>query len=222
MAHDRMALPSGRRVLVWGGGGHGKVVADVARAAGWAVVGFVDLDPAKVGLVVEPGGAKVLYEEARFYEALGSGERSFDAVALGIGNNRARLAALERLRGRIEMPVLIHPSAVVSPTATVEEGTVIMPKAVLNAAASVGRGVIVNTAAVVEHDCVVEEGVHVSPNATLAGAVRVRRLSWVGAGATVIQCRTVGAESTVGAGSVVIRDVPDGVTVVGCPARVVK
>jgi acetyltransferase-like isoleucine patch superfamily enzyme len=41
-------------------------------------------------------------------------------------------------------------------------------------------------------------------------------------GSIVIQCLSIGRQSVVGAGAVVLRDVPDGATVVGVPARVIK
>jgi sugar O-acyltransferase (sialic acid O-acetyltransferase NeuD family) len=211
-----------RRLLIWGAGGHGKVVADVARAAGYSVVGFVDADPSRVGSVVEPDGTAVVMDETSLFESLDRPARPFDALAIGIGNNQARLRACGRLDGRTPLPVLVHPSAVVSPSATLGDATVVMPMAVVNPATCVGIAVIVNTAAIVEHDCVVGDGAHLSPNSTLAGGVHVGSASWIGAGATVIQQVRVGQSSIVGAGAVVIRDVPDGVTVVGCPARIVR
>ena len=41
----------------------------------------------------------------------------------------------------------------------------------------------------------------------------------LGIGACVIPGRSIGAQATVGPGAIVIRDVPDGVTVRGAPAR---
>jgi serine acetyltransferase len=80
----------------------------------------------------------------------------------------------------------------------------------------------VNTGAIVEHECEVGEAVHVAPGACLAGRVRVGACAFVGVGAQVIQCLSVGEGATIGAGAVVIGDVPEGATVVGVPARVVK
>ncbi|GJG88449.1 hypothetical protein tb265_36300 [Gemmatimonadetes bacterium T265] len=207
----------GRRFLIWGGGGHGKVVADLVRALGDEVVGFVDRDAAKIGQVVEPGGARVVLGEDDFLA--GAGAHRAGAVALAVGDNAARLGCLARA-GASGVPALVHPTAACSRSATLGAGTVVLAAAVVNAAAALGRAVIVNSGAVVEHDCVVGDGAHVSPGAVLAGGVHVGARAWVGAGATVIQGVRVGSEAVVGAGAVVIRDVPDGVTVVGNPARV--
>jgi UDP-N-acetylbacillosamine N-acetyltransferase len=209
------------RIVILGGGGHGKVVADLVRACGHQVVGFVDRDASKLGREVEPGGARVLYTEDDFFETLEE-ERDFDAVALAVGDNTARLRLYFELMGQVEMPPLIHPGAVVSPSADLGEATVAMAGVVVNAAAAVGRGVILNTACVVEHDCVVGDGAHVSPNATLAGTVSVGERAWIGAGAVVINNRTVGPDAIVGAGAVVIGDIDAGVTAVGTPAAAVS
>src|SRR5690606_35846279 len=78
-------------VLIWGGGGHGKVVADVARACGFSVRGFIDADPAKLGVVVEPGGASVVTLQEDFVGSLEREDRGAAApVALAVGDNTAR------------------------------------------------------------------------------------------------------------------------------------
>ncbi len=213
-----------RRFLIWGGGGHGKVVADLVRASGDDVVGFVDRDAAKLGEVVDPGGARVVLAEDEFVASLGDGgawRYDASAVALAVGDNAARLACLARLAD-VDAPALVHPTAARSPSAVVGRGAVVFANAVVNAAAAIGSAVIVNSGAVVEHDCDVGDGAHVSPGAVLSGGVRVGARTWIGAGATVIQGVRIGADVVVGAGAVVIRDVPDGATVVGNPARVIS
>jgi len=213
-----------RVYLIWGGGGHGKVVADLVRAAGHLVGGFVDADLRKAGLRVEPGGGRVMLEEADFLLRLDRGEAlpdGYDAVALAIGASRRRLEYLEQLHA-VSVPALVHPSAVLSPSVSLGRGTVVFPGALINADTKVGRGVIVNTGAIVEHDCEIGDGVHLSPRATIAGGVRVGRGSWIGTGATVVQGIRIGVDTVVGAGAAVIRDVEDGETVVGVPARPIR
>jgi sugar O-acyltransferase (sialic acid O-acetyltransferase NeuD family) len=212
--------------LIWGAGGHGKVVADLVRARGHTLAGYIDRDPSKLGTVAEPGGAQVVIAEQELLELLRAGQplpANAGAVALGIGNNAARNACVRSLiELRVMTPPLIHPSATVSPSACFGHGTVVFAGAVVNANAAVHQAVIVNSAAVVEHDCVLHEGVHVSPGAVLTGGVEVGAMSWVGAGAIIIPGIRVGAGATVGAGAVVIRHVPDGATVAGNPAALIK
>jgi len=214
--------PLNLRLLLWGGGGHGRVVADLVRALGHELVGYVEADAARLGAVVEPGGARVVMPEDELLRLLDDDKRlpgGIDAVVPAVGDNAARLRCLRRL-GTFCAPALAHPAAVVSPSARLGVGTVVFAGAVINAAARIGAAVIVNTGAVVEHDCVVGDGAHVSPRAALAGGVRVGERSWVGIGASVIQGVRIGADAVVGAGAAVIRDVPDGATVVGVPAKV--
>lgn len=210
-----------KRFLVWGGGGHGKVVADLVRAAGNVVAGFIDAETAKLDLCVEPGGACVVTTEAAFLERIGAGDGlppGIDALALAIGSNRTRLDAFHRLQG-VCVPPLLHPSAVISPSAHIARGTVVFAGAIINAAARIGAAVIVNTGAIVEHDCTVGDGAHLSPRATLAGTVTIGERAWIGAGATLIQHVHVGSDAVVGAGAAVIHDVAAATTVVGVPAR---
>lgn len=210
-----------RRLLIWGGGGHGKVVADLARSLHWEVVGFVDANESMVGEVVEPGGACVLYAQGDFLERISKGSitEHVDAVVVAIGDGATRDRCLRQLPKDIIAPALVHPSACVSPSASLGCGVVVFAHAVVNAASSVADGVILNTGSVVEHDCRLGPCAHLSPRATLCGSVVVGARSWVGAGSVVIQALRVGADVMVGAGAVVIRDVEDGMTVVGNPAR---
>lgn len=214
-------MGDGRRVLIWGAGGHAKVVADLVRACGHELVGHVDLDG--VGGVVEPGGATVVVAQEEFLDALDAGEElpgGADAVVVAIGDNGVRRRLHEKLADRYTLP-LVHPAATVSPSAELGAGTVVFAGSVINAAARVGEAVIVNTGVIIEHDCVVGDAAHISPNAAICGVSRVGESSWIGSGATVIHGVEVGSGVTIGAGAVVIRDVADGVTAVGNPARVI-
>jgi sugar O-acyltransferase (sialic acid O-acetyltransferase NeuD family) len=208
------------RLLIWGAGGHAKVVADVARASGWEVVAFLDDDPSKQGQL--------------FYGALVRGSQSLTpspspggrggpelSVFVAVGNNavRERLLA-ELVASGQSVPNLIDPSARVSPTAFLGPGTVVMAGAVVQADAQIGRGGIINTGASVDHDCRLGICVHVAPGARLTGCVEVGDRTLIGAGAVVVPQIRIGADNTVGAGAVVIRNSQPGQVLVGVPACV--
>ncbi|MBA3657477.1 MAG: hypothetical protein H0W69_09020, partial [Gemmatimonadaceae bacterium] len=159
--------------LIWGGGGHGKVVADAARLAGLHIRGFVDSDSAKEGTLAEPGGGRIIVSEADFLKSVANGDLpdGVDGVILAIGSNSARQ------RCRLRLPVaflttVIHPGAMVSPNAIIGIGSVVLAGAVVNSSARLGSGCIINSGAIVEHDCLVGDDAHVAPRAVLAGGVK--------------------------------------------------
>lgn len=201
------------RCWVHGAGGHAKVVADVVRSAGGVVLGFVEDARERWGQ--QHAGLPIV----SFEEAVASGARHFVS---GVGGHLGRAQGLERARAAgFELPVVVHARAVVAPSAALGAGTVVMAGAVINPDARVGLGVIVNTGAVVEHDNRVGDYVLLGPNVSLGGTVAVGARTLVGVGATVLPNLHVGADVRVGGGAVVTRDVADGLTVVGVPARTV-
>jgi UDP-perosamine 4-acetyltransferase len=200
-------------VLLVGGGGHAKVVLDVARAAGFSVAGFLDPDP-----VAPPIGEVRRLGDDDAAPTLRMQGLAFAFVALG--DNRLRRTIGMRLRAQgFGLVTLIHPSAIISPNASIGPGTVVMPLAVVNAAARIGNHVIVNTGAIVEHDCVLGDGVHVGPRSALGGGCVLGDEVFFGLGACARPLSRVGANATVGAGAVVLGEVEEGAVVVGAPAR---
>lgn len=208
-------------LVIIGAGGHGKVVAELARHAGFLPAAFVDVT--RHGEVAEPGGTRILMTQVEYFEAIESGQVPFGPHAtVAIGDNATRLDMFHQLKRHVNLPTLIHPSAVVSVSAELGFGTHVCPMVVVHPSAWVGHATILNTRCVVEHDCVVGDGVHISPGAVLCGGVQVGDGAWVGAGAVVIPGVRIGENAIVGAGTVVIRDVPAGAKVVGNPARVLE
>ncbi|MFN0179408.1 MAG: acetyltransferase [Gemmatimonadales bacterium] len=208
------------RVLIWGAGGHGRVVRDVLAALGSQIVGFVDRSPPAT-VIVSGDGAELpcVAEEVLVGSVLPLGAT---ALALGIGDNQARLASHARIEGRFPCPQAVHPSSVVGSGVRLGSGVIVMAGALVNANVFVGSAALINTGAVVEHDCVLEAGVHVGPGAVLCGGVSVGQTSLIGAGATVVPGIRIGRRATIGAGSVVVRDVADDEVVAGNPARLIR
>jgi sugar O-acyltransferase (sialic acid O-acetyltransferase NeuD family) len=200
---------------VFGAGGHGKVVADVAVQCGWACAGFVDDRTSSCAAV--DLSLRVLGDR----RWLCSRQRDTCRVALGVGDNYDREAIASFLHSAgIEVVTVISPFAVVSPSAQIGAGTVIMPGAVVNAMAIIGAGAIINSGSVVEHDVKVGNYAHLSPNSTLGGGAEVGEFAHVGLGASVLPLIRIGCRSILGAGSVITREIPDDVIAFGVPARI--
>ncbi|MBZ9674732.1 acetyltransferase [Mesorhizobium sp. ES1-1] len=202
-------------LFLLGAGGHGRVVADIAEATNWTDTAFLDDRwPAF--------SQNLAWPILGTFRDLAARARAGGAVLVTIGGNHTRLNLHRELRENYFIPTLIHPSAVVSPHATIGAGCVVMANAVINAGARIGDAVIVNTAATIDHDCRLADGVHISPGAHLAGGVDVGEASWVGIGSAVREGVVIGADVVVGAGAAVIADIQDGRMAAGVPATVRK
>ncbi|NOG54761.1 MAG: acetyltransferase [Planctomycetes bacterium] len=220
---DRVA---GQLVLI-GGGGHAKVVADCARSCGWTIAGFYDDAPADSPFPLADSGVPFLGPVPTEFGRPGNDEAQPTALFIAIGDNedRKRLAGSvwaadgpspDARPGHVKV---VHASSVVSPSAHIGSGTLVAPGAVINADARIESDCIINSSAVVEHDCIVGAAAHLAPGSVLGGAVAVGSLSLVGLGARVLPGVRIGSRCTVGAGAVVTANVPDGATVTGIPAK---
>jgi sugar O-acyltransferase (sialic acid O-acetyltransferase NeuD family) len=202
-------------IIIYGAGGHGRVVLDILLRSGADVLGFLDDDIKKTGQEIR--GFKVLSDWSWVED------KALIRIALGIGNNRVRAKIFKKAKDRgIEVVSAIHPGAIVSEGARIGEGVVIMPGAVINPGTVLEDGVVVNTGATVDHDCRLERFCQIWPGANLAGAVRVGEFSYVGTGASIIPNIKIGKNVMIGAGAALICDVPDNVTVAGNPGKVIK
>lgn len=190
-----------KQVVILGAGGHARVIADTVRACGDEVVAFLDDASDAVGSS-GPITDCMKYSDCEFI--------------IGIGNAavREKLSALS-----LKWYTAVHPSAVISDSAEISEGTVVMPNAVINAGARIGRHCIINTCAVVEHDNIIEDFAHVSVGAKLGGTVSVGRSAWIGIGSTVSNNLKICGGCMIGAGAVVIDDITEKGTYVGVPAK---
>ena len=204
-----------RQLIIFGGGGHAKVVLEAVWAC-WPdrAVTVLDDSPAAQGrlllsLEIKAGRKWLAEPEAR------------DAVVIpALGDNRVRSELVDWLhQAGLTMTSVLHPAATISPSAIIGAGSFVAAGVVINAQAALSEGVIVNTAASVDHDCRIGKAAHVAPGARLCGNVEVGERTLIGTGAVVIPGIKIGADAVIGAGSVVLKDVPSTARVAGCPAR---
>ena len=158
--------------------------------------------------------AKVVREAARWWQR-------GKIIAIGNIDDRAEAWADDD-EGLSFWANVIHRDASVSRDAYLWGGVYVGPGAVINRGAYVGFHAIVNSGAIVEHDVVIGTLVNVGPGVVIGGGAKIGRETYLGIGCMIRDHVKIGRDVTVGMGAVVVSDVPDGVTVMGCPARIVE
>jgi len=204
------------RLIIYGAGGHGRVILEAALAgSGFDVVGFIDDDPDCHGAThhgVPVLGSADILQRPEYADCL---------LIVGLGDGAARRTIVNGLGDR-SFAIVQHPSAVVGLGAMLGEGAVVLPMAVIHTDAKIGPHAIVNTSATVDHDSEVGAFAHLSPGAHLGGNVQIGEGTHIGLGASVIPGVRIGKDVVVGAGAVVVDDVSDGLRVAGVPARAIQ
>lgn len=195
------------KIILIGGGGHCKSCIDVIEQEGRLEI---------AGIVERSGYTKD--ESVLGYPILGTDHdlpelrKRFEYALISIGQIKTaetRIRLYELLKKlEFSLPVIVAPTAYVSPHATVAKGTIIMHQAMVNAGARVGRNCIINNKALVEHDAVIEDHCHIATNAVINGGVKVGSGTFFGSNAVSKEYIEIGGKAIIGCGAKIIKNVP--------------
>ena len=118
-----------------------------------------------------------------------------------------------------QLGVIVHPTAEVAPSAFLGPGTWVQPGATIATMSRLGMCCHVNRMASVGHHNHWGSFSRINPGAHTAGSVVLGERVTVGMGALVREGVRVGDGAIIGAGSLVLKDVAEGHTVMGVPAK---
>lgn len=156
-----------KSLLIIGAGGHGQVVYEMAQSLGYERIDFLDdnYDDA-IGKIDEI---------EQFLE--------YKNAFCGIGNNQFRGVIIDRLRkAGYELPCLIHPTAYVSVSAVIGDGTVIEPKAIVNANSFIDVGGIISVGAIIDHNAEIGKCAHINAGAIVKAGGKITAYTKLDAG----------------------------------------
>ena len=208
-----------KRILIYGASGHSKVVCATVEAIGnYQIIGLLDDDPTKHGTFV--CSYPIIGGRGQLVRLFDSGVTH---VFIAVGDNQQRIELGHMLAEYgFEVPTLVHPTAICLRSSTIGAGTFVGPFAWVGGDVVIGSDAIINLGSVVAHDCGIGSGAQLTARVVLGGGAQIGEKAFLGLSATVLPQIKVGAQTIVGAGAVVTRDLPNDVTAVGVPARIVK
>lgn len=208
-----MSAPARPSLLIFPCNGNALEALDCLGES-WRFLGFIDDTEAKQASGAY--GHRVMSRAALTEHA----DASVLAVPGGPASFRARRAVIDGLGiPRERFARVIHPTARISPLATLGVNVLIMAGVVITSNAVIGNHVCLLPNTVVHHDAVIGDCSLVGSNVSITGSVEVGENCYIGTGSSIKHGLKIGDGAQVGIGSNVIRDVSAQTCVVGNPAH---
>ena len=160
------------RLVILGAGGYGRTIGDIAQQS----------EKYSEILYLDDNNTNACGKCSDYYKYIDANTELYPAF----GNNELRMKWIGELKGNnAQLASLIHPSAYVSPTAVIGDGTMVLPNASIGTGVRIGTGCIINMNSSVDHDCLIEDGVHVCLNAVVKSGIIIKENVKVEAGEVV-------------------------------------
>jgi sugar O-acyltransferase (sialic acid O-acetyltransferase NeuD family) len=210
-----MALMDG--ILVIGTGGHARFVVSILQDLKLPIRGLITSEhtyDSRENIL----GLSIIGVENDLNDFYAHGSRN---LSLAVGNNNSRKILYEKWhKFGYSFSVIIHPSAVIATSASIESGCIIGPNVVIGANVTVGKNCIINSSAVIEHETLIGSHCHVAPGAVVCGRVVIGDEVMLGANSTVIDKLIIPSKTILGAGSTLLHSpIEKGGILVGSPAK---
>lgn len=181
----------------------------------WNVLGFVEPE-VEAGQMVND---LPVFQEAWLLQQDGI------SVICGVGDAKNRKRVAEKLLEKnpsLKFPTILSKRAQISGRVEMGQGCVVCAGAILTCNIKMGDFIMVNLGSIIAHDVTVGSFTQINTSVSVSGGVTIGDCVQIGTGVKIIPHIHIGNRAVLGAGSVIIKDVKDGQTVFGCPARVIS
>lgn len=144
---------------------------------------------------------------------------------IAVADGRARRTISSQINPFAKVISIVSPQTVVLDKNIISNGCILCPNSMVTSNATIGEFFHANIYSYVAHDCVIGDYVTFAPGVRCNGRVHIGDFAYLGTNSVIREGTPdrpirIGAGATVGMGAVVTKDVPDGVTVIGNPARI--
>jgi sugar O-acyltransferase (sialic acid O-acetyltransferase NeuD family) len=150
--------------------------------------------------------------------------KQFDELLIGIGYKHLaeKKRIFEEFNDKIPFGKLVHSTALVDPTAIIEEGSVIYPGCIIDAKAVIKENSVLNIGCTIAHDTIIGAHCFLSPRVAVAGFTIIQEQCVVGINSTIIDNINIISKTQIGAGSLVIKSIDKAGLYVGNPVRFIR
>ena len=202
-----------KKIIIIGAGGHAAEIRDyiehynnaVTTEKQLTVVGFLDDNE---------NNYKAYDFKEPFLGTIKDHEVQKDAAYLmGIANIKYRRPIVSTLIDNgAQFATLIHPSAIISPSAEIGAGSVISHNASVGPKAHIGKFNMLNSRCTIGHDTQMGDFNFIGPQVVMSGFTKIGNDNMFGVNAATIPAIEVGNNNTIAAGMILTKNVQDNET----------
>lgn len=207
-----------KNIYIVGAGTYGEAMCELANIIGYTVIGFYDEDDIKLNTSVM--GVKVIGKFSNINEEDIKGKN----FIVAIGDNEVRYNLMTKINklGGIT-PALIHPSAIISPSAKIGKGVYIQANAYIWTKVIIDDFCIISPNVVIAHHTYVGKACLISTLTGVGASIKIEDKVFIGMGCTIVTgMHVVGGNSIIGAGAVVLKDTERNSIYAGIPAKFIR
>ena len=212
-----------KKILIWGAGSFGEEILDCLDEINfikptYECIGFLDDDKKKWARKLR--GISVL-------GSLSVSKNFPDAQLISALTNNKNFWERETLFSNIkknpnQFETIIHPSAVISKTASIGAGTVISSNVTIGPNTKIGNYVVVLSNSVINHDVRVKNYSIITSGVNISGNTTVGSCCYLGSGSTIRENITIEDCCLIGMGSIILTNVSKNSVMVGNPAKKIR
>ncbi len=194
-----------KSLVVFGAGGYSSVLIDTLYVLEENIVGIVD---PKLSGTKKHMSIPVIDEES-FLSGFDPEEIDIVNAIGSMPESSIRSDLSKRFRKlNYKFKTVVHPSAVLSESILVSEGSQILAGSVVQPNVTIGIDTIINTSASIDHDCRIGNYCHIAPGVIMSGNVSVGENCFIGTGSVIINNIKIGNNTLIAAGSTIFKDLP--------------
>lgn len=205
-------------IILIGGGGHCKSVAEAAISSGRTIFGVLDVAENMGKQILN---LKVIGTDDDIIKYASQYEFVITVGHIKDSSIRRKIAQKVSDAGGVLATVIAN-TANVSRYAEVGAGSVILHGAMVNAGAKIGENCIINTLANIEHDAIIEEFCHISTGAMVNGDCCVGEDVFLGSQSVMLNGAEIIAGCVIAAGSFVRKTIKTPGIYAGNPAVLMR
>lgn len=204
-----------KEIYIVGAGTYGEVMCELANILGYKVKGFYDEDDLKIGKKIMGVEVKGKLSELKI------GDFHDKQFIVAIGQNSVRKKIMSKInKNGGTTPSLIHPKAVISPSAEIGKGVYIHANAYIWTKVKIDDFCIISPNVVIAHHSVLEKACLVSTLSAVGASIYISEGCFIGMGSTIVTgVSEIGANTIIGAGAVVLNNVESNSVYAGVPAK---